>query len=280
MSNLYGLIATEPTRVDCALLRSQRSLILSGFGESRNIQQPTGRGIALLLEEDEIRTAHEVIHTPLDTNLDQSQIQTPASAIIAHVRHGSIGKPDLKNTHPFQHESWVFAHHGTIENFQTIRREVMGEMPPELRRAVQGGTDSEHIFHLFLSYLKRSAGSIAGDAPINRIRDSFAKTISMLNEWSERTGTKVVSRIVILATNRRALLAFRQGGPLHYVERDAVLHCPICGEPHAATADDRPYRAVAVSSEPFSGEEWKEVPEGSLMLIDPDLTVTFSPLEE
>ncbi len=167
-----------------------------------------------------------------------------------------------------------------IENFQTIRRELMGEMPPELRRAIQGGTDSEHIFHLFLSYLKRSAGSIAGDAPINRIRDSFSKTISMLNGWSERTGTKVISRIVMLATNRRAMMAFRQGGPLFYLERDSVPICPVCREHHAISEEGESYRAVALSSEPTSGEEWQEVPEGTLMLVDPDLTVTFSPIDE
>jgi len=213
LSSIYGLIATSPSRIDCGLLRSQEALIRQGFGESRNSPRPSGRGVALFTE-DEIRHTHEILHTPFDTTLDARLTRTAAGAAVSHVRHGSVGKAERKNTHPFLHESWAFAHNGTIENFLTIRRELMGEMTPELRRSVQGATDSEHIFYLFLSYLKRSAGSIAGDAPINRIRDSFSKAISMLNEWSERTGTKVVSGMVIVATNRRVMLAYRQGGPL------------------------------------------------------------------
>ncbi len=278
VAHIYGMIAAKPTRVDCALVRAQEALIRSGFTRSRNVPRPTGWGACLFLEEG-IRASRSPVHNPYDKVVDRSLLGTEADGAIAHVRHGTAGKPDRRNTHPFVHGTWAFAHHGAVENFQTIRRELTGEMTPELRRAVKGTTDSEHIFYLFLSYLKRSAGSIAGDAPINRIRDAFEKTVVRLNEWSERTGSKVCSSLVMVACNRQVLLACRQRGPLHILERETPRHCPVCGTSHVSPGEeDSPCRSVIVASEPFTGEEWGEVPDGNLLLIDPDLSVSCTPI--
>ena len=279
MSHIYGYIASEPTRVDCALIRSQRALIRQGFNESRNRPRADGWGAALFVE-DEIRISRKLITRPDEPIFDANIADTRARAGIVHVRHGTIGKPDRKNIHPFLHESWGFAHHGTVENFHTLRRELLGELTPEFRRGVEGATDSEHIFFLFLSYLKRSAGSIAGDAPINRIRDSLRKAASMLNEWSERTGTRVQSGLAMMASNRRTLLACSQGGPLFYLERSESVRCPICGTHHREGGEGAAYRAVAVSAEPTSAEDWREVPGGNVLLVDPDLMAEITLIED
>ncbi len=279
MSHLYGFISSLPAKVDCSLIQSQRALVRLSYADSRNVSRVDGWGLALFDGETPHAQRRTISH-PEKQIFDSLDSRDHANAAIAHLRRGTVGKPDKKSVHPFTFESWAFAHRGTVENFTTIRRELLGELTPEFRRAVLGSTDSEHIFYLFLSYLKRSAGSIAGDAPIHRIRDSFRKSISMLNEWSNRTGTRIDSGLTLLATNRRAFLACRQRSSLYYVERDRLETCPICGEPHSITDPEHPYRSVVISSEPLTGEDWNEIPERHIMLIDPDLTVTIAPIEE
>lgn len=201
-------------------------------------------------------------------------------AAIAHLRTPGPGKAERKNTHPFQFRNWTFAMHGTIENFPPLRRELMGELNPEYRRSIQGHSDAEHAFFLFLSYLKRSAGSIGSDAPLHRIRDSFRKTFYMLNEMTGRSGSLIRSQIDALCTNRQVMLACRQRGALYQLERSQAEVCPICKASHAVVAAGEPYHAVVFATEPLSGEDWTEIPDNSVVMVDPDLGVVVDPLEQ
>ncbi len=273
MCRLYGFLASQPTRVECALVRSQQALVREQGTGGRNRTPVTGWGAAVFRSDEAV-----VYRRPLGNqesfSFDSEAAATPTHAFVAHVRAGSSGRADRRNTQPFEFQGWVFAHSGTIENFLTLRRELMGELNPEFRRAIQGSTDSEHAFFLFLSYLKRSAGSIGGDAPIHRIHDSFLKTVAMLNEMTGRSGSKIRSRLLLLATNRRVMLACRQGGKLFRLERDRAAVCAVCGESHTVMTAGAPYRCVAFATEPISGEDWTEVPEDRVVLVDPDLALT------
>ncbi|MFH1681338.1 MAG: class II glutamine amidotransferase, partial [Candidatus Eisenbacteria bacterium] len=183
MCRLYGFLASQPTRVDCALVRSQQALVRERSLGGRNLDPANGWGAAVF-QPDEPVVFRRTIANQESFSFDPKAAAIYTHGLITHVRTGSVGRADLRNTHPFGFQGWVFAHSGTIENFHTLRRELMGELNPEFRRAIQGTTDSEHAFFLFLSYLKRSAGSIGGDAPVHRIHDSFLKTVGMLNEMT------------------------------------------------------------------------------------------------
>lgn len=277
MCHLYGYLASQPTRIDCAAVRSQEALVRQRSYLSRNLGRAVGWGAAIYLES-EPAIHRRVISNHEEFRIDPKIAETPTHAAMTHVRTATVGKPERKNTHPFPFQNWAFAHHGSVENFPTLRRELMGELNPEYRRAIGGATDSEHAFFLFLSYLKRSAGSVGGDAPIHRIRDSFEKAVAMLNEMTGRSGSMIRSRLVFLATNRQVMLASRQGGPLYWLERRHASVCPVCRESHAVFSGDEPYHSVILATEPLSGEDWLEVPEDHFVLVDPDLAVRFSPI--
>jgi predicted glutamine amidotransferase len=83
-----------------------------------------------------------------------------------------------------------------------------------------------------------------------------------------------------LLTNRQVLVAYRQHRPFYYVERDRALVCPVCGESHVVLPADSIYRSVVVASEPFSGEEWKEIPDEHMVFVDPDVSVSVMPISE
>lgn len=67
---------------------------------------------------------------------------------LCHVRLASRGRQEVKNTHPFMAEKngvhWVFAHNGTLHNFQSLRLK---------RHHPEGSTDSEHAFLWLLENL-------------------------------------------------------------------------------------------------------------------------------
>lgn len=278
MCLIYGFLATHPTRVDCALVRSQNALIRKRTGQSRNIDHATGWGCAVYRDNEPV--VNRRVFTPDEKFVfDPEMARTSTCAAIAHTRLGSAGVPENKNAHPFTHQAWTYAQHGTVENFNAMRRELMGELNPEYRRSIAGTTDAEHAFYLYLSYLKRSAGSTGGDAPIHRIRDSFLKTINMLNEMTGRSGSRIRSCLNVLCTNRQVLLACRQGGSLFYVHRNRAAVCPICREFHVTIGEEESYGAVVLASEPLSGEDWQEVPDRSVVLVDPDLSVLIAPLD-
>ena len=81
------------------------------------------------------------------------------------------------------------------------------------------------------------------------------------------------SPLTILLTNRQVFLAYRQGGPLYWLEQDRAAVCPVCRESHAVMAGGEPYRSVVFATEPLSGEEWRELDEGRFLFVDPDFAV-------
>ena len=78
-----------------------------------------------------------------------------ARTVIAHVRRATVGPPGIENTHPFVHGRWLFAHNGTVPNFESIRMRLVEAMDPLHRNEIGGSTDSEHVFRYLLSILGR-----------------------------------------------------------------------------------------------------------------------------
>ena len=74
-----------------------------------------------------------------------------AKTVIAHVRRATVGPPGIENTHPFVHGVWLFAHNGTVPNFDQVRVRLLDELDPLHRARIQGSTDSEHIFVYLMS---------------------------------------------------------------------------------------------------------------------------------
>lgn len=94
---------------------------------------------------------------PIDdrTEIDLAPVtgDVRADILLAHVRSGTIGAPRTENTHPFRFRQWLFAQTGTVDSFAVLRGRILESLPAFLARDVKGDTDSELIFHLFLSFL-------------------------------------------------------------------------------------------------------------------------------
>jgi predicted glutamine amidotransferase len=75
----------------------------------------------------------------------------------------------FKNAHPFIFEEHAFIHNGIIIDFHlsTIHKKIVDRIRKNLKSEIQGQTDSEHIFFLFLTFLEEEK---------ERLQHAFTKT--------------------------------------------------------------------------------------------------------
>ena len=83
-----------------------------------------------------------------DLNLRELADHVESPLFIAHIR-AAVGSPvQQTNCHPFRHGRWLFVHNGLIQDFHTVRRDLLLEVDPSLFLGIAGSTDSELLFHL------------------------------------------------------------------------------------------------------------------------------------
>jgi glutamine amidotransferase len=113
---------------------------------------PPGWGIGFY-QAGEILLKRRPIDDRSEISLVDLTRDVRADTLIAHVRLATVGAPRTENTHPFRYRQWLFANTGTVESFARLRGRLTEQLPTFLHRDVRGETDSELIFHLFLSFL-------------------------------------------------------------------------------------------------------------------------------
>jgi glutamine amidotransferase len=138
-----------------------------------------------------------------------------ADTLLAHVRLATVGAPRTENTHPFRYRQWLFANTGTVDSFGRLRGRLAEQLPAFLHRDVRGETDSELIFHLFLSFL-HDAGELDRPAvEAAAARQALRGAITLIDGLCAEEGAPPTS-LNILVTNPEYLLAVHAGSPMGY----------------------------------------------------------------
>lgn len=157
------------------------------------------------------------------------------------------------------------------------------ETDPDLAELRRGTNDSEVVFLWLLTRLRRAgiepdAEGGTGAAATAELGEALRSALETLIERGEEAAPDHVSRLNFLLTDGRRLVASRWNRDLHLVERVGVHDCEICGIPHIHHAGEREYRAVVLASEPLTQEDWRQVPQGSIVTVTPDLETRIEPL--
>ena len=115
-----------------------------------------------------------------------AHIRTPN--FVAHVRATSQATVQETNCHPFRYRNWLFVHNGEISEIESIRRDLMMAVNPELFPHILGTTDSEVMFFLALTFgleqdplrgLAKMAGFVEEAARQRGIQDSLWMTVGV-----------------------------------------------------------------------------------------------------
>ncbi len=255
MCRLYGFSANEPTKVECTLVHAQNALMVQSRGDLAGQANAQGWGIATY-EDHHLHVERQAWAAYQGQHFRQTAARIFSHQVLAHVRRATVGAPKIENTHPFVDGPWAFIHNGTVPSFDRLRPRLLALLPKERCKAIQGDTDSEHVFH----YLR----DLQVRAPDRTLLDVLRYGLSQIVKWCGELAPTAGIGLNLILTDGERMVGSRIGRTLYYVERDDVHDCEICGFPHVRHDPPRQYRAVVVASEPISHENWREVPECSV----------------
>jgi predicted glutamine amidotransferase len=271
MCRLYGLLANEPTKIECSLVRAQNALMAQSMGDLEGLTHGHGWGVAshpdgLPIVEKQAWAAYHGEH------FQKIAARTYSRSVIAHVRRATVGPPGIENTHPFVHGVWLFAHNGTVPNFDELRDRLLDEIDPVHRAEIHGSTDSEHVFRYLMSLWEHNP-----ERPlIDTLRIGLERIIDLSREIdaNKRIGLNVIW------TDGVRMVGSRLNRTLWFLERDGLVRCEICGETHVHHSAKQHYRAVEIASEPITHDHWLRVPNGTVFSVDPDYRLKILPMGE
>ena len=261
MGRLIGYMANRADRLRDALHQERDVIALP------TAQPPAGWGIGFY-------QGGEVLHKKrplLGEDMDWEQVANGvrSDCVIIHMRHATVGDFRSENTHPFRMRSWLFAHSGTIQRFSAIRERLVEDLPDFIRRNIRGDTDSEHFFHVVLSFLHDAGQLDAPEVSDKVVLNGLRSAVRLVDRLGKEVGAPEATLNCILSNGRR-MYALRRGGPMVLVEREGM---------HDASLEDSgstPTRYVLVVSD---GQQetpigYRAVEEGSVCIIDRNLAVT------
>ena len=262
MCRLYGLRATQPTRLECSLVQAQNALMAQSIQDREGMSHGHGWGVAEYSDgvpfvEKQAWAAYHGEH------FKKTVARMYSRAAIAHIRRATVGQPGLENTHPFVHGVWLFAHNGTVPNFEQVRQRLLPELDELHRNEIHGTTDSEHVFRYLLTLWE--------GYPDRPLIETLRIGIEEIVAWAAEADPEARVSLNVLWTDGNTLVGSRLNRTLWYLERDGFVHCEICGKSHVHHDPKRPYRAVEVASEPITGENWLRIPNGAVFAVDPDM---------
>ena len=198
-----------------------------------------------------------------DQNLLEIAGHISSPLFFTHIRAAIGSAVQQTNCHPFRHGRWLFMHNGYINEFATIKRDLILAVDPSLFALIRGQADTEVLFYLALSFglqdnppgaVEQAIGLVEAVAAKHDVPHPFQGTVATSDGesiWAFRYSSEGKSRTLFYTTDVPTLRRM-------YPER-AVLR---------EFSDD----ARLIVSEPLGDVVgvWNEVPESSYGVVGPD----------
>lgn len=246
--------------------RPENSLIRQSY-QSRERSEPlNGDGFGVGWYSPEISATPGVFRsiTPAWNNRNLlnlvDHIRTPC--FFAHIRAAPPGSLVSEvNCHPFAYGGYLWMHNGTIEGFEGIERRLRQSLPDDLYHAIEGTTDTEHAFAVFLNIIRRK-----GSDP-NDLREALLETIAVIEAWRQDTGSTLPSIYNFAVTDGTRIAAVRYVSDPHlepislYFSTGAVLS--------SSNSEETTAHGVIVASERLTDEKraWTRVAPNHVLVV-------------
>lgn len=186
----------------------------------------------------------------------------------------------------------MFMHNGHIAGFRSVKRKLVASLRDEYFLAVEGSTDSEWAFALFLDTLhnlgvdpKNPPGDGTKGFGHAVLREAILGTIRRLNELLDSAGVTEPSLLNFAATDGHSVICTRyissrtdEAASL-YFSSGTRFHEYKPGGFYRMERHDRGQDLVMVASEPLTFErgDWVTVPTNSVLTIHKQ-TVLIHPI--
>ena len=259
------------------LLRTEQSLIMQSYRAREREEPLNGDGFGVGWY------AHDIDPVPCvftsiqpawsNRNLFRLSEKIRSTCFFAHVRAASPGFfVNEFNCHPFQHEQFLWMHNGNIGGFHAIKRRLRESLYDDYYNLIQGTTDSEHAFAVFMNQL----GKHNNNPTISHLRDALLATIAAIRDMQESAGISEPSRLNFAGRDGHSLLVSRYAStadaepPTLYISSGDRLE--IRENRYRMVTADSPPNTVIIASEPLTAErsDWQPVKRNHLVLVTPE----------
>lgn len=225
-------------------------------------------------------------------NLARLAEKTKSDLVFAHVRASTAGVLSETNCHPFVYHTLMFMHNGHVSGFNKIKRRVADHIREEYFLMIQGGTDSEWVFAVFLDCLESLGCDPAapeGNYFHKLLRQALLNTIEKIKDWTKEANgidaepsllniaitdgsSVVVSRYVTSRTEEAASLHFSSG--TRFFEYSPGQY--------RMERRDRGQNIIMVASEPltFERSDWITIPTNTVLTINGQTVLLHPILDE
>jgi predicted glutamine amidotransferase len=133
-----------------------------------------------------------------DQNLRELAGHVSSHLFFAHIR-AAIGSPvQQSNCHPFRHGRWLWMHNGFIGGFPAVKRDLVLAVAEPLFGEIKGGTDTEILFYLALSF------GLEDDPP-----GAVARAIGFTEACGREHGVEHPFQGTVVTSDGESLWAFR-----------------------------------------------------------------------
>lgn len=195
-----------------------------------------------------------------DRNLHELAMQASPGYVFAHIRATTGTAVQQTNCHPFRHGRWLWMHNGLIEDFLTIKRDLVLAVEPRLFPLIEGSTDSELFFFLALTF------GLEQDPPA-----AVAAAVDLIEEVGRRHGVEHPIQMTVATTDGRTTWAFRYSseGRSRSLFHSADVSALRAQYPEHAMLQQLSEDARMVVSEPLGDLRgaWQEVPESTGLAV-------------
>ena len=277
MTRLFGYLGTDYSRLQCALqltgseLTYEATIKHSGWG--LGFYQADQ---ALIRKRPKV-SSQQIRFTDLATDIN-------SQALVGHLRQATVGDISGENTQPFRYKSWLFAHIGTLFDYQVVKESLMDHIPSYLQRYIMGQTDSEAAMYLFFGKLGKLANL---DNPLidpTVVSKAMNETIKTIFDTVRTNNVDPLPGFNTVLTNGKTMIATALGLPLFYKIIDGISDCSMCRNPpiyagHTPKLVHHPrFKAIIVGSDMHEEPEgWTKV-DRSVLQINHDMTITTIPI--
>jgi predicted glutamine amidotransferase len=198
-----------------------------------------------------------------DDNLREIAGHIESPLFFTHIRAAIGSAVQQTNCHPFRHGKWLFMHNGYLNEYATVKRDLVLAVDPSLYPEIRGQADTEVVFHLALTL-----GLM--DDP----QAAVQRAIGLIEAVGERHGVPHPFQGTIATTDGETIWAFRYSSErksrtLFYTTDVPTLRRMY---PERSLLQDFSDDARLIVSEPLGDVAgvWNEVPESSCGIIGPD----------
>jgi len=231
--------------------------------------------------------------TPAWNNLNlirlAEKIRSPL--FFGHVRAASPGiLTSETNCHPFLFGHFMWMHNGFISDFHLIKRRLTSLLSDQLFLHIQGSTDSELMFMLYLNILQsKYPGSNLHNLSVDPyvLKAVMEETIHTLIQWKHELNIKSSYHMNFAISDGRTVIVTRYSYP---TDEEGISLYFASGTQFAIGENndyemlqtDRRQTCHIIASEPLSAsvKDWIPVPREHLIMVTEESTLLIFPLEQ